>query len=122
MVLITGGSYQGKTRYAKERFSRSDSDIADGGTCGLSELKTAKCVNRYELVVKRLLESGEDPLKFTEELECAVVIMTEIGSGIIPLDKNERLWREMTGRAGCIIADRAVQVVRLCCGIAEVIK
>ena len=122
MVMITGGSFQGKTRYAKDRFSLADSDIADGGSCELSGLKTAKCVNRYELVVKRLLESGEDPLKFTEEIECDIVIMTEIGSGIIPLDKNERLWREMTGRAGCIIADRAVQVVRLCCGIAEVIK
>ncbi len=120
--MITGGMFQGKTQYVKDRFYLSDSDIADGETCGLSELKTAKCVNRYELVVKRLLESGEDPLLFTEKLECGIVIMTEIGSGIIPIDKNERIWREMTGRAGCIIAGRASEVVRLCCGIAEVIK
>ncbi len=66
------------------------------------------------------------PLTFTDRLLCenpdAVVIMDEIGSGIIPLEKGERLWREQTGRAGCRIAEYADMVIRLCCGVPEVIK
>jgi len=120
--MITGGAFQGKTDYAKKRFSLSDGDIADGGSCELSALKKAKYVKHYELAVKRLSESGEDPLKFTRETEFEVVIINEIGNGIIPLEKSERVWREMTGRAGCILASRAEEVVRVCCGIPEVIK
>lgn len=122
MIMITGGAFQGKTEYAKKRFSLSDSDILDGGTANLSALRTAKCVKHCELAVKRLLESGGDPLKFAEEMSCDIVIINEIGSGIIPLGRNERIWREMTGRAGCMLAERAEEVVRVCCGIAEVIK
>ena len=66
------------------------------------------------------------PLTFTDQLLCenpdAIVIMDEIGSGIIPLEKSERLWREQTGRAGCRIAEYADMVIRLCCGVPEVIK
>lgn len=122
MIMITGGAFQGKTDYAKQRFCLSDSDIADGGSAAFSVLKTAKCIAHYELAVKRLLENGDDPLKFTAELNCDIVMINEIGSGIIPLEKSERIWREMTGRAGCMLAEKADEVVRLCCGIAEVIK
>ena len=66
------------------------------------------------------------PLPFTDRLLCknpdAIVIMNEIGSGIIPLEKSERLWREQTGRAGCRIAERSDTVIRLCSGIPEAIK
>ncbi len=66
------------------------------------------------------------PLAFTDRLLCenpdAIVIMDEIGSGIIPLEKSERLWREQTGRAGCRIAERSDTVVRICCGLLEIIK
>ncbi len=122
MIMITGGAFQGKTEYAKKRFSLTDSDILDGGTSQLSALKTAKCVKHYELAVKRLLGSGEDPLVFTGELCCDIVMINEIGCGIIPLEKSEREWREMTGRCGCALAERADEVVRVCCGIAEAIK
>ena len=122
MIMITGGAFQGKTAYAKERFGLSDGNIIDCGSCAIAEIQNAVCVTHYELAVKRLLESGADPLVFTEGLNCDILIMNEIGCGIIPLDESERKWREMTGRAGCIAADRAEEVVRVCCGIAEVIK
>lgn len=122
MIMITGGAFNGKTEYAKRRFSLTDSGITDCGTADLTDIRGARCVKRYELAVKRLLESGSDPLSFTESLDCDIIIITEIGCGIIPLEKSEREWREMTGRCGCLIAERAEEVVRVCCGIAEVIK
>lgn len=52
----------------------------------------------------------------------AVVVANEIGSGIVPLDARERAWREAAGRALCVIAEQAGQVVRVCCGIGVRIK
>ena len=122
MIMITGGAYQGKTQYAENRFGLTDDDITDGNTCDISDVANARCIRHYELLVKRLIMQGTDPLEFTKNLDMPIVIMNESGSGIIPLDKSEREWREISGRAGCIIADKAIEVVRVCCGIATVIK
>ena len=51
-----------------------------------------------------------------------VIIINEIGAGIIPLEKSERIWREETGRAGCILAENSAEVVRVICGIPVKIK
>lgn len=122
MILITGGAFQGKTEYMKKRFSLTDDEIADGGSCDISELAQSRFIKHYELAVKRMILEGTDPLVFTEGLDCEAIEMNEIGCGIIPLEKSEREWREMTGRTGCIIAEKATEVVRVCCGIAIVIK
>ena len=122
MIMITGGAFQGKTEYMKKRFSLTADEIADGRSCDISELAGSQFITHYELAVKRMLSVGIDPLVFTKALECEAIEMNEIGCGIIPLDKSEREWREMTGRAGCIIAEKSDEVVRVCCGIPTVIK
>ena len=122
MIMITGGAFQGKRSFAVQRFGIDISEILDGGSCGLSEIPEARCVANYEQTVKRLISAGIDVTAFTEKLGCGIVIMNETGCGIIPLEKSEREWREMTGRAGCIIAERSETVYRVCCGIPTVIK
>ncbi len=126
MIMITGGAFQGKTEYAKQRFGFSDDDILNGGSCDFEAIFSAKCVTGYHLFIKRLLEKNADAQEFTRWL-CredpdAVVIINEIGAGIIPLEKSERIWREETGRAGCIIAENSREVIRLVCGIPVKIK
>ena len=51
-----------------------------------------------------------------------VVIATETGCGVIPLDPRERRNREAAGRLSCLLAERAETVVRVCCGIPQVLK
>ena len=51
-----------------------------------------------------------------------VVIATETGGGVIPLDPQERRNREAAGRLSCLLAERAETVVRVCCGIPQVLK
>lgn len=126
MIMITGGAFQGKTDYAKQRFGFSDSEVLNGESCDLEEVFTAKCVAEYHLIVKRLLEEDADTQEFTRRL-CreapdAVIIINEIGAGIIPLEKNERIRREETGRSGCIIAENSREVIRIVCGIPVKIK
>lgn len=126
MIMITGGAYSGKKAYAKERFGFSDEDILNGGECQFEAVFTAKCIADYQFLVKRLLEEKQDAQTFTkrlcEENPNAVIIMNEIGAGIIPLEKSERIWREETGRAGCLISANSSEVIRLVCGIATNIK
>lgn len=126
MIMITGGAFQGKREYAKKRFGFFDEDILNGGNCELEAVLTAKCVTDYQLAVKHLLEENADPEEFTRRLcrenSGAVIIINEIGGGIIPLEKSERIWREETGRSGCIIAENSCEVIRLVCGIPTKIK
>ena len=126
MIIITGGAFSGKKDYAKKRFGFSDDDILNGENCSLNAVFSAKCIADYQLIVKRLLEENADVQTFTERL-CrenpnAVVIINEIGAGIIPLEKSDRIWREETGRSGCLIARNSSEVIRLACGIPTTIK
>lgn len=126
MIMITGGAFSGKKDYAKKRFGFSDDDILNGENCSLNAVFSAKCIADYQFIVKHLLEENADVQTFTERL-CrenpnAVVIINEIGAGIIPLEKSDRIWREETGRSGCLIARNSSEVIRLACGIPTTIK
>lgn len=126
MIMITGGAFSGKKDYAKKRFGFSDEEILNGENCSLEAVFSAKCIADFQLIVKRLLEENADVQAFTERL-CkenpnAVVIINEIGAGIIPLEKSDRIWREETGRSGCLIARNSSEVIRLACGIPTTIK
>ena len=85
----------------------------------------AKGISNYHTFIKRFFLNGGDPLVFTEKLcrrSVEVVIMDEIGCGIVPIDRNDRAIREAVGRCGCIIAENSHTVVRVCCGIPTIIK
>ena len=51
-----------------------------------------------------------------------VVIATEVGCGVVPIDPVERERREAAGRLSCLLAERAETVVRVCCGLPQLLK
>ena len=51
-----------------------------------------------------------------------VVIATEIGGGVVPMDADARAQREAAGRLSCLLAERADTVVRVCCGLPQLLK
>lgn len=51
-----------------------------------------------------------------------IVIATEVGGGVVPTDPAERAAREAAGRLSCLLAERADTVVRVCCGLPQVLK
>lgn len=109
MIFIVGGSYQGKTEYARERFGEE-----------------YPIVNQYHLRVKEQLKAGQDPVeeagKLLEGREKCVIISDEVGCGLVPVDAFERAYREASGRVNCFLAGRAEQVIRVVCGIGIRIK
>lgn len=125
MILIIGGSYQGKTDFAVNNFGLDISEITDG-TQSLNELEKAKCIRHFEALVSSAVKENKDPIKLTANLlnvnPDVIIIMTEIGSGIIPIEKSERIYREFVGKTGCLLAERAEKVIRITCGIPSFIK
>ena len=101
MVLIVGGEGSGKRSFVKS-LGYTQADLADG-----------------VLVFQN--PDGIDSL--LPELEGkAAVLCNEVGSGVIPVDRDERLGREAVGRLCIQLAQRAGCVVRMVCGIPTVIK
>lgn len=72
------------------------------------------------------ISHGSDPAALDDLFEtlCAkrVVICDEVGCGVVPIDEGERAWREDVGRLCCRLAERADVVVRLVCGIPQVLR
>lgn len=108
MVLITGGSFQGKRKFAEQTFPGKE------------------IVEHFELHIRECLKERKDPKMFTAHYIIrhadAVFLMDEIGCGLVPMEKEERIWREEAGRAGCLLARQAEEVYRVTAGIGMRIK
>ena len=108
MIMITGGSFQGKTEYARAQYP--DREI----------------IVHFEEQILQCIRENRDPSAYTgqfiESHPDAVVLMDEIGNGIVPVDREERAWREAAGRAGCRLAKAAGEVYRVMAGIGSRIK
>lgn len=80
----------------------------------------------HETIRDAVFRDGLDPRgfaqKFCEEHPEAVVVANEVGAGVVPIAKEDRLFREAVGRALCVIAQSAQSVTRCVCGIGVRIK
>ena len=52
----------------------------------------------------------------------AIVTCDEVGCGVVPMDKEDRSWRERVGRTCCRLAERASAVYRVTCGLGVRLK
>ena len=137
MISITGGAHQGKLDYAKNNYGISDSDIADCAALGSSSdlgtgwLYEKKCITNLQLIARdsksqtpEALEDFVSALISREQTTGIeyILIMDNIGSGIVPIKKEDRDYREAAGRLGCLIAESSRTVIRVICGIGQQIK
>ena len=126
MILITGGAFQGKKAYAMKTFSLEESAAADGRSCSWEEIYTAGGILHFHEYIRRSLEEGRELKTLAEDLARrnpeAVIVVNELGSGVVPVDAFDRSYRETTGRICCELAKKAREVHRVVCGIGMVIK
>ena len=105
MKLYIGGAYQGQEALARR------------------ENPGAEIIPDFHLLLK---DYAGDPRIFAEDFyrghPDAVIVADEIGCGVVPVDKNDRAWREAAGRALCVLAQKAESVTRVVCGIGVRIK
>lgn len=125
MVLIFGGAYQGKLEYALENFGLSENDVYNCGESAGLDL-SFKVINNLEKFVMACVKDGLEAKELLDEygdaLTDKIIIVTDISQGIVPMNPDERSWREMTGRTMLYLSRRADKVIRVFCGLGQEIK
>lgn len=108
MKLYIGGAYQGQEELAAR------------------ENPGAELILNFHEQIRDLITADGDAVAFTDALirerPGAVVVSNEVGSGVVPMEKSDRAFREAVGRALCRIAQSAESVTRVTCGIGIRIK
>ena len=108
MIFITGPLFAGKKDYVRQALAWSEEELS----------------TRAAWDVQDLAAQAPDLEALADEL-CAkysVVIATEVGGGVVPMDPAQRLAREAAGRLACLLAARAETVIRVCCGLPQALK
>lgn len=141
MIVVIGGAYQGKLEFArrlwKETWKQDGGgthedapSCADGRRDRLERAWEAPVIDGFHHYIRRMIETEESPeeqvTKLIREIlqknPRAIIVMDEIGYGIVPVDPKERMYREVAGMAGQLLAREAKQVYRVICGIGTKIK
>lgn len=107
MILVIGGYAAGKRQYVRE-------------SLGYAEEQLSNQIAAPAPVFWGLESQPDTPLE--QLLRKEVVICDEIGCGLVPMDKGERQRRERVGRLCVALAREATQVIRVVCGLGQVIK
>ncbi len=100
MIFITGPLYSGKRTFAQ------------------------KLPGRRIVDVQELAADAPELDKLADRLaaEYEVILATEVGGGVVPMEAQQRAAREAAGRLACLLAARADCVVQMFCGIPTVLK
>ena len=114
MILVIGGYASGKRTYVKETYGFTDNDLADGVLDNRPAVYNAQDLAAGD-------HTGTEAL-LSELLKKEVVICNEVGSGVIPLSKQDRDAREAAGRLCVLLAKEATRVIRIVCGLPAVLK
>ena len=124
MKLVFGGAYQGKLTWAREIYGLSREqchDCREGLPQGPKE-----CLYHLEAFSYACAKAGLDAVREMEDRrglwQDSVLILRDIGSGVVPMDKTERAWREENGRLLRYLAKEAERVSRIFCGLEEHLK
>jgi adenosyl cobinamide kinase/adenosyl cobinamide phosphate guanylyltransferase len=107
MIFITGPLFAGKRSYIRQALGLSQAELAE----------------RAVWDVQALAADAPDLTALAQELSGhEIVIATEVGGGVVPVDARQRADREAAGRLACLLAARADTVIRVCCGLPQLLK
>lgn len=124
MKLYFGGAYNGKLKYVKETLNIKEEDIffCEGDTIDFSK----KVICGIDKFIYYNAAKEKESLKYFKEnldkLKDKIIICDEISSGVVPLKKEERFWREETGRVLQLLTKESNYVCRIFCGLPMVLK
>lgn len=126
MKMIIGGTCQGKVAYASKKYGIKPEEWKDGGQCREEELYTAKGVYNFHQWIRKNMKTGANISQISEKISEKnpelILVTDEVGNGIVPMEREEREWREACGRICTKLAAFSEEVIRVCCGIGQKIK
>ena len=113
MVLILGAVGAGKREYARSLGYTEEEMSPD-------VFSNAPVITDLEETIRKAPDQAET--LFERLLKKDLVLCCEVGSGVIPLQREDRIFRETTGRLCVRLAKEADAVVRITAGIPMAIK
>ena len=89
MRFVIGGADSGKRDFVRENYGIDEILMAD-----YDSVLTAKAVYGFHIFIKKLMADGKDIVavidKISEKNHDITIISTEIGYGVVPMDKGDR--------------------------------
>ncbi len=141
MYFITGGSFNGKSRWVKDKFNLKEHEttwisLFDKEMEDITTIGPVIVLEGLEYAVRSsILHSGGDSRAlFKEQMDSlrkweegsperkVIWIGSEIGKGIVPMDQSFREWRDITGWVYQDLAERSQQVWLVWYGLASSLK
>ena len=100
MIFVTGGCFQGKQQWVLQNCQVQPFRVADGGQSEYGSNQKCRCTGSFSFASAPLdagrQNTGDETEKILSDNPDIVIITDEIGSGIVPLDVEEREWRGST--------------------------
>lgn len=122
MIFIIGGRFSGKSNYVHKIYNVSEKTVIDGEKAELDKLKIYNVIFNIDILIKKHIHiEGLDKL-ILNNLRADIITGNEIGCGVVPLDCNDRQWRDITGRIYCSLANKSDTVIRIIAGLPQTIK
>jgi adenosylcobinamide kinase/adenosylcobinamide-phosphate guanylyltransferase len=150
MLLIVGGAYSGKRSVARQILKRIDSNLSHSDWISAYESHALPAVQTFNPSIPAIviegweqwLKQSLDEVKSLEAIRASykqvlnaykqwghehistemVLIMLEMGRGIVPIDANERSWRDLNGWLVQDAAAAADEVFYVWNGLSQVLK
>ncbi len=125
MHIIIGGAYNGKTNYIENLLQGQPYEIYAGTIPATSDAAIIVIKDFENMIVP-----GADELAAAQEIFTRILnldatvycVCTDIGRGIVPMDKEERFLRDALGRLYQLLMQEAETVTRIWYGLAERLK
>ena len=124
IILVFGGAFNGKLDFVKEEFKVSEEDIFYCNEDKINFSKKVICgLHKFTYFNVTKEKSSIEFIKNNIKLfKNKIIICDDISSGIVPLKKEDRIWREETGKCLQYLSKESSKVYRVFCGIPSVIK
>lgn len=101
MEVYVGGRAQGKLDYVRGRYPEKGR-IVFGESAGVEDCLGAEIIEHFHLFVKGFGGNSEKAFeavgRILEGNPQVIILCDEIGCGIVPMEKEEREYRELVGR------------------------
>ncbi len=116
--------------------SKNDQDLNYGVDAIITEhSKGAKCIYGLDAYIRLMVERGLDSDKWIGDLikgvskdetpdkaPFPIIVMNDVSQGLVPMDAEDRGFREANGRALIRLAESATGVYRIFCGLPTRLK
>ena len=107
MIFVTGPMFSGKREYLQKALNLTPEELSARASFDVETLAAGE--EELETLALRLSQFD-------------FVTANEVGCGVVPIDPEQRQFRERAGRLSCLLAQRADTVIRVCCGLPQVLK